>query len=91
MGDLKGSYAYQYELIIYAVKGKVKLNGKRDSDILKFKKTGNNFHPTQKPVELLEYLIEKSSSNNGVVFDGFMGELFDRCSMYENKKKVHRD
>ena len=30
-------------------------------------------HPTQKPVELLKYLIEKSSNENDTVLDPFMG------------------
>ena len=74
MGDLYGQYAPSYEFIIFAVKeqGK-KLNGKRERDLLSFNKCKPELHPTQKPVELLKYLIEKSTNENDVVLDSFMG------------------
>ena len=74
-GDLKGAYAKQTEFIIYAVKGRHILNGKRDSDVLHYNRVvgKNQLHQNQKPVDLLEYLIEKSSDENDVVLDCFMG------------------
>lgn len=72
-GDLKGAYAPQYEMIIFCHKGRRLLNNGRQSDILEFKKTGNKLHPTEKPLDLIKYLIEKSSNENEIVFDGFMG------------------
>ena len=30
-------------------------------------------HPTQKPLGLIKYIIEKCSDENGLVFDGCMG------------------
>ena len=74
MGDLYGQYAPSYEFIIFAVKeqGK-KLNGKRERDVLTFNKCKAKFHPTEKPVELLEYIILKSSNEGEVVLDTFMG------------------
>jgi len=73
MGDLEGDYAPQYEFIIFCSNGNKKLNGRRDSNILKFARTNNDFHPTQKPVDLIRFLIQKSSNENDIVFDGFMG------------------
>ena len=73
MGDLKGSYAPKYEMIIFAHKGRKLLNGFRYADIIKAKRTGNKNHPTEKPVDLLETFIKNSSGENEVVFDGFMG------------------
>jgi len=74
MGDLFGQYAPSYEFIIFAIKeqGK-KLNGKRDRDLLSFNKANSKFHPTEKPVNLLQYLIEKSSNENDIILDTFMG------------------
>ncbi len=72
-GDLKGAFGVKTEFIIYATKGVVHLNGRRDANIIKFNKTQNNFHPTEKPVELIDYLIAKSTNKNDMVFDGFMG------------------
>ena len=73
MGDLKGSYAPKYEMIIFAHKGRKLLNGFRYADIIKANRTGNKNHPTEKPVDLLETFIKNSSGENEVVFDGFMG------------------
>jgi len=73
MGDLFGDYAPKYEMIIYATKGKRDLRNGRDSNILKFNRTKNENHPTEKPVDLLEYLIVKSSEPGEVVIDFTMG------------------
>ena len=73
MGDLKGSYAPKYEMIIFAHKGRKLLNGFRYADIIKASRTGSKNHPTEKPVDLLETFIKNSSDENAVVFDGFMG------------------
>jgi site-specific DNA-methyltransferase (adenine-specific) len=73
MGDLDGDYAPQYEFCIYARKGSRKLNGSRDSNIIRYNKTGNNHHPTEKPVDLMAYLIKKSSNDGETVFDPFIG------------------
>ena len=74
MGDLYGQYAPSYEFIIFAVKEQGrKLNGKRERDILHFDKTKCKNHPTEKPVDLLKYLIEKSTNEGDVVLDPFMG------------------
>lgn len=74
MGDLYGQYAPSYEFIIFAVKEQGrKLNGKRERDLLSFAKATNDLHPTQKPVDLLEYLICKSTNDGDIVLDPFMG------------------
>ena len=73
MGDLKGSYAPKYEMVIFAHKGRRILNGYRYADIIQSKRTGNKNHPTEKPVELLEIFIKNSSNVSDTVFDGFMG------------------
>lgn len=73
MGDLKGSYAPKYELVIYAHKGRRVLNGFRHSDVLKAKRTGNKYHPTEKPVDLLEIFVTESSDSGDIVLDPFLG------------------
>jgi site-specific DNA-methyltransferase (adenine-specific) len=81
-GDLKGNWGYSYEMVMYfkkrATPSKLRrfLRGKREGNILKFKKLPTNAmqHPTEKPVELLKYLIEKTTTAPGeVVLDMFMG------------------
>lgn len=71
MGDLKGAFAGQHELIIFAHKGRVELIGKRDPDIWRFDRQAPDVHPTQKPVELIEYAMSKVKS--GGVLDVFGG------------------
>ena len=73
MGDLKGSYAPKYEMVLFGHKGRRLLNGFRYPDILEAKRTGNKLHPTEKPVDLLEVFIKQSSNEGDIVFDGFMG------------------
>jgi len=73
MGDLKGDYAPKYEMILFVTKGRRLLNGRRDANILKFPRTGNRMHPTQKPEQLISYLINKSSEKDEIVYDPFVG------------------
>lgn len=73
MGDLKGSYAPKYEMIIFAVKGKRNLNGYRHPDVLHFKRVPPKLHPTEKPVDLLELLLSTSSNEGDTVLDPFAG------------------
>ena len=73
MGDLKGSYAGQYEVILYLNKGRVELNGARDTDIWEFDREPPKMHPTMKPIELIAYALNKSSKKDDVVLDCFGG------------------
>jgi len=75
MGDLEGDYAPKYEMIIFCSNGTKKLNGGRDANILKAKRTGNENHPTEKPVNLISYLIDKSSNKGDLVLDTFAGSF----------------
>lgn len=70
----------QFEYILFFRKGKgVKINNCGTSDILSIpnKKTkdenGKNLHDTEKPIELMQILIENSSKENEIVLDPFMG------------------
>jgi site-specific DNA-methyltransferase (adenine-specific) len=73
MGDLHGSYAPNYEVIIFATKGDHKLRGKREGCVWDIPKCRQEFHETQKPVELIERMILHSSDPGQVVLDPFMG------------------
>ena len=72
-GDLKASYAPRYEMILYGNKGRRIFEKNRYEDVLFFNKTKNELHPTQKPTDLLEFLIKNSSKENSLILDGFMG------------------
>jgi site-specific DNA-methyltransferase (adenine-specific) len=74
------AYMSQIEFILFLRKGAfVKINNCGTSDLLSYpnRKTkdieGNPIHPTEKPIELMETLIENSSKENEIVFDPFMG------------------
>ena len=75
MGDLKHSFASRYESIIFSSEKEFLFNGKRPQDIIKVRRVLPNElkHPNEKPVELLEQLIEKCTKRNCVVLDPFMG------------------
>jgi site-specific DNA-methyltransferase (adenine-specific) len=73
MGDLKGDFAPKIEFILFIQKGRRQINGKRDPNIFKFARTGNNLHPTEKPVDLCEYLLSKFSDEQNLVLDPFAG------------------
>ena len=75
MGDLKTTFGYSHEFILFASKGQPKIRGKRISDVWQFKRISSKqqVHQNQKPTELLSLAITKSSDEGMVVFDGFMG------------------
>lgn len=73
-------YMGQFEYIIFIHKGKAKkINNNGTSDVLQFPnaktkdENGKNLHPTEKPIKMMEVLIENSSDENDVVLDPFMG------------------
>lgn len=73
-------YMSQFEYILFLRKGKhKKINNCGTSDIISVPnkkqkdKNGKNLHDTEKPVALMQVLIENSSNENDVVYDPFMG------------------
>lgn len=74
-GDLKAALGHTYEFIILANKGRRLINGKRDTDIVRFNRVAGNgqVHQNQKPVELMSYLLEKWTNPGDLVLDPFMG------------------
>lgn len=74
-GDLHWSYAQSYEMILFGMKGRKKLHGRRDRDSVYYPKIKSHqqAHLLQKPEPLIEYLIEKSSNPGDVVLDPFAG------------------
>ena len=76
MGDLRTDYGGVYEVVFFVVNNtgnQRALNGKRDSNIINFSRSGNKLHPTEKPVDMMEYLISKSTDENQTILDPFMG------------------
>lgn len=74
-GDLQAAYGQKYELIVYLNKGRAKFRGKRLTDVWQFDRVAGKkqLHQNEKPVELLETIIEKHSDKGDLVLDCFMG------------------
>lgn len=87
MGDLSGNYAYIYESIIFATNGKHILNGKRMSNIWNIKKCRQEYHETQKPIEIIDVILEKSTNPQSVIFDPYMGSGTTAISAYQNNRQ----
>lgn len=74
-GDLFWSYGQSYEEIWFATNGRKKLNGRRDRDVLLYDRVAGKqqLHLNQKPLDLIKFLIEKSSVPGDSILDGFAG------------------
>lgn len=74
-GDLVAAYGKQYELLFYVNKGRCPIRGKRLTDVWEFPRVSgaSQLHQNQKPLDLIKQCIEKSSDENDLVFDGFIG------------------
>ena len=70
MGDLQHEHARQTEIILFFDgHGHYFPNG-RPPDVIQVARTGNNFHPTEKPIELMRWIC---SHTIGTILDPFMG------------------
>jgi DNA methylase len=65
-----GNYGDAYGTILFAHKGRRHLNGRRESDVMRFDRDDG----VGKPLPLLTYLIEKSTQEQETVLDPFMRE-----------------
>ncbi|WP_417347436.1 DNA-methyltransferase [Ferrimonas sp.] len=65
-------YRSRYECILFFEKGKRKLNNLGIPDILEFKRVYRGY-PAEKPVELMQTLIEQSTCEGELVIDPFFG------------------
>jgi len=75
MGDLAGDYGCQTEIVFFVTKGRHILNGRRDRNLLSYQRPADAYrkHPMEKPVDLLRFLVEKSTESKQTVLDPFMG------------------
>jgi len=69
------SWRHQHEIIIFAEMPKAKPVPTGDGDIIRMSavKVNERKHPTEKPVELISLLINKSSEEKDIIFDPFSG------------------
>lgn len=85
MGDLKGSYAGQHELILFGSNGSQDMIGKRDSDVWQFDRNPPKDHPTQKPINLIEYALSKFQSGKVLDLFGGSGSTLIACEKTNRK------
>lgn len=88
MWDLAWDYAPKYEMVLFFHKWRRKLLWWfRHANIFKFNRTGNNFHPTEKPVDLIEFLIKNSSLEDEIILDPFAGSLTTALACENTNRK----
>lgn len=70
MGDLEHEHARQTEIALFYPGPEHCFPKGRPTDVIKAPRTGNDHHPTEKPVQLMMALLEWT---RGTVLDPFMG------------------
>ena len=70
MGDLKHEHGRQWEAIAFYPQEKHEFK-KRIPDVIRANRTGNNLHPTEKPISLIKTIIDANIGNT--ILDPFMG------------------
>ena len=74
----------QHELVMFAHRTKPKFdNHKGYGNVIECSRTGNELHPTQKPTEIIETLLDNTQWAHGVVdFFGGSGTTLAACEAY---------
>jgi DNA modification methylase len=70
MGDLEHEHARQTEVVLFYPGPDHDFPAGRPSDVIRAPRTGNEHHPTEKPVQLMRVFVEWT---RGIVLDPFMG------------------
>lgn len=70
MGDLEHEHARQTEVALFWPGRDHRFPDKRPTDVIRAPRTGNEHHPTEKPVALMEQFVRWTA---GTVVDPFMG------------------
>lgn len=70
MGDLEHEHARQTEVALFYAGPRHRFPGGRPQDVITAPRTGNDHHPTEKPLQLMRPVV---SWTEGVVVDPFMG------------------
>ncbi len=70
MGDLQHEHARQTEIALFYPGSNHSFPKSRPADVIHAARTGNEFHPTEKPVHLMMFFVEWTA---GTILDPFMG------------------
>jgi DNA modification methylase len=63
-----------------AMQNNMRVNAPRENEEAKHATVRANYHPTVKPIELMQYLVRLVTPPNGVVLDPFMGSGSTGCA-----------
>jgi DNA modification methylase len=74
-GDLKGCPGFRHEIAVLAVKGRFVFHDKRPQSLFATPRVNPTSlqHPNEKPVKLMEWLVEHYCPQGGIVLDPFTG------------------
>ena len=89
-GDLYAQYGKQYEMIIYANKGRAPFKiDKRLTDVWYSDRVvgTEQVHQNQKPLNLITKILGIHTSKNDLIFDGFMGSFTTAVACHRLKRK----
>ena len=89
MGDLKGAFAGQHELLLFGHNGKIEIRGERSRDVWEFDRDPPENHPTQKPVSLVAFAIQKTTDINMRVLDLFGGSGSTLIACEQTNRKCY--
>jgi len=91
MGDLKGEFAPQHELMLYATKGRFEFTSKRPKTVYKCNRVSAESlkHPNEKPVNLICALIRDITRSGETIIDPFGGSFSTfKASVKEGRKCI---
>jgi DNA modification methylase len=89
MGDLKGAYAGQYEIILFAHKGRIELKNGRGQDIWEFDRVPPKEHPTMKPIDLIQKAVLDTTNETNLILDLFLGSGSTMVASHQLKRKCY--
>jgi site-specific DNA-methyltransferase (adenine-specific) len=89
MGDLKTTFAPDYEVIIHANKGTAEILGKRYGSVWVTNKIHQSdlLHQNQKPLDLMYKLIRAHTVEGDLILDGFMGSFTTAVACHKTQRK----
>lgn len=78
-----------HELVLLCTKGRFVTKSKNKTTILSFSKVHHSkmVHPTEKPIELLQHLIDEPDYNPQIILDPFMGSGTTGVAALRNGRK----
>ena len=88
-GDLQAQFGKQYEMIIYANKGRCPFKiDKRLTDVWYADRVAGHEqeHQNQKPLSLITKILDIHTNENDLIFDGFMGSFTTAVACHKLKR-----